>query len=48
MSIQNRNSDIYVMDADGSHVTRLTTDPAEDTTPTWRQLVRLKFTAESD
>jgi len=27
------NHDIYVMDADGSHVTRLTDDPADDTVP---------------
>ncbi|MBI4260751.1 MAG: PD40 domain-containing protein [Actinobacteria bacterium] len=29
------NGDIYVVDADGSNVTRLTTDPAVDFTPQW-------------
>ena len=29
------NTDIYVMAADGSHPTRLTNDPAEDTHPDW-------------
>ncbi len=29
------NSDIYFMNVDGSNVTRLTTDPAEEHSPTW-------------
>ena len=29
------NSDIYVMDADGSGVTRLTDNPANDSSPAW-------------
>ncbi len=29
------NPEIYVMDADGSNVTRLTNDPADDGFPTW-------------
>ncbi|HEY8218427.1 MAG TPA: hypothetical protein VIH82_14915 [Acidimicrobiia bacterium] len=34
-SDRNGNVDIYVMDADGSDVTRLTTDPAVDSEPSW-------------
>jgi Tol biopolymer transport system component len=29
------NSDVYVMEPDGSNVTRLTTDPAADVNPGW-------------
>src|SRR5881394_531409 len=32
---RNGNWDIYVMNADGSNVTRLTTDPANDVAPDW-------------
>jgi Tol biopolymer transport system component len=32
---KNGNTDIYVMDADGSHQRRLTTSPADDEFPSW-------------
>ena len=35
LSERNFNSDIYVMNADGSGLTRLTNDPAFDTDPAW-------------
>src|SRR6185437_7247106 len=34
-STRDGNSEIYVMNSDGSGVTRLTTNPATDTTPVW-------------
>ena len=30
------NSEIYVMNSDGSGLTKLTDDPADDTFPAWR------------
>jgi hypothetical protein len=34
-SHRQRNNDIYVMDADGSHAVKLTTSPAQDMHPAW-------------
>jgi Tol biopolymer transport system component len=34
-SMRSSNADVYVMNADGSGRTRLTTDPASDSWPTW-------------
>jgi TolB protein len=33
------NSEIYVMDADGSNPTNLTNDPADDLAPNWGSIV---------
>jgi Tol biopolymer transport system component len=30
------NSEVYVMDADGSNLVRLTNDPGRDSDPAWR------------
>src|SRR5213082_3058241 len=34
-STRDGNNEIYVMDADGSHQTRLTNNPADDILPAW-------------
>ena len=35
VSDRDGNDEIYLMDADGSNVTRVTTNPAHDWLPTW-------------
>ena len=43
------NGEIYVMDADGSNLTRLTNNPAEDRVPMWSPGVdRIVFTSNRD
>ena len=34
-STRDRDNEIYVMDADGSNVTKITNDPAGDVHPNW-------------
>ena len=41
------NTEVYVMNADGSNVQRLTNNPAADTTPTWNpQGTQIAFTSD--
>jgi TolB protein len=35
VSNRDGNNEIYAMDANGSNVTRITSDPARDWMPTW-------------
>ena len=45
-SFRSGNSDIYVMNSDGSGVRQLTNNPADDTTPTWSPSgTRIAFTS---
>jgi Tol biopolymer transport system component len=47
-STRDGNPEIYVMNADGSEETRLTTNPAVDVDPTWSGGARIAFTSTRD
>jgi Tol biopolymer transport system component len=48
-SLRDGNEEIYVMDADGSPETNLTTDPARDYDPSWSpDGTKIAFTSERD
>jgi Tol biopolymer transport system component len=49
VSERDGNAEIYVIDADGSHLTRLTDDPASDYCPAWSPAgTRIAFMSERD
>ena len=48
VSDRDGNSEIYVMDADGENLTRLTNDPGDDYGPTWSPYGRIAFMSDRD